>query len=302
MYLKINFAAKKELPYKKYTIRFDGDTFLVSMDISDKTIDFMYDYAYNEVNDNLNKFLIDQASRISKYLSNVFDFTEVQKMTTTFFIKQEDVWEEHKLELDSEITYIDYYRDLQNKDRLNNFANYLSEKFEIPESIVILKNTKQITDIRTKYIMIVVALEVGTKEFYIQLHPELNSLFEKIPSPPVTQLLGTIFQEINNIEFPKELRKQIDNIIKKRNKLVHSINKNTYNNLSISDAFDAYNVVLQSLNFLNKFAFPQFFDINYDKIISLTDAGKNTKKIDTNGFIDNDLVGFSIGLTNHFKK
>ena len=302
MYLKINFTAEKELPYKQYSVRFDGDTFLVSMDISDKTIDFMYDYAYNEVNDNLNKFLIDQVSRISKYLSNVFDFTEVQNMTTTFFIKQEEVWNEHKLELDSEITYIDYYRDLQNEDRLNNFANYLGGQLEIPESMVILKNTKQIFDIRTKYIMIVVALEVGTKEFYIQLHPELNSLFEKIPSPPVTQLLGTIFKEINNVEFPRELRKQIDKIIIKRNKLVHSINKNTYNTLSISDAFDAYNVVLQSLNFLNKFAFPQFFDSNYDKIISFTDAGKNTKRINTNGFIDNDLVGFSIGFTNHFKK
>ena len=301
MYLKINFASKKDLPYKKYFVNFDGNTFLVSMDISDQTIDFIYAYPSNEVDDNLNKFLIGQVSRISKYLINVFDFTEVQNMTTTFFIKQEDVWVEHKLELNSEITYIDYYRNLQNEDRLKNFANYLSGQFEIPESLVILKNTKKISDIRTKYIMILVALEIGIKEFYTQLHPELNSLFEKIPSPPVTELLGTIFKEINNKEFPKELRTKIGPIIKKRNKLVHSINKSSSNTPSISDTFDAFNIVLRSLNFLNSYAFPTFFDSNYNKTLSLTDAGKNTKKINSQGFIDQDLVGCSFGLTNQYK-
>lgn len=72
MYLKISLASTKKLHYPKYIVEFEDDFSLTSVQIFDQKIDFIYNYDSTDVNLGLNRFLINQFSRIRKYLINVF--------------------------------------------------------------------------------------------------------------------------------------------------------------------------------------------------------------------------------------
>ncbi|BDP82661.1 hypothetical protein EfmAA290_33370 (plasmid) [Enterococcus faecium] len=58
-----------------------------------------------------------------------------------------------------------------------------------------------------------------------------------------------MFKGYFNIEFPKEIRKEIKNFIEKRNKLVHSPQGSKP---TIEECFECYMAVLKTFNFFIK--------------------------------------------------
>lgn len=65
-----------------------------------------------------------------------------------------------------------------------------------------------------------IAVEVGIKEFLMVLKPELKTLLEKMPSPPVPTLYGDILESLIKVRFPHA--NKLRELIELRNKFVHT--------------------------------------------------------------------------------
>ncbi|HBK5410196.1 TPA: hypothetical protein LLB91_002755, partial [Enterococcus faecium] len=162
--------------------------------------------------------------RLKDFMISVWDvamLADESNYTSSIYRLEDSNWIEISLELKTLPNSVNYIiRDITSEAQ--QLVNYMHGHESIPFSLILLKRSKNISNTRDRFISIITACEIGVKEFYQQEKPDLTLIFENLQSPPVDKLLGSMFKGYFNIEFPKEIRKEIKNFIEKRNKLVHS--------------------------------------------------------------------------------
>lgn len=132
-----------------------------------------------------------------------------------------------------------------NEEHISSFVDSMNQCGPYLYAFNVLNTTKIQPDNNLRIIELAVAAEVGIKEFYSRMIPELEILLERTPSPPIARLYGDVFQKYFNEEF--KLSAPIKGLIERRNNLAHS---HSPKNASIDEAVKYTKVVQESLAIL----------------------------------------------------
>ncbi|HBK5012234.1 TPA: hypothetical protein LK618_002405 [Enterococcus faecium] len=216
--------------------------------------------------------------RLKDFMISVWDvamLADESNYTSSIYRLEDSNWIEISLELKTLPNSVNYIiRDITSEAQ--QLVNYMHGHESIPFSLILLKRSKNISNTRDRFISIITACEIGVKEFYQQEKPDLTLIFENLQSPPVDKLLGSMFKGYFNIEFPKEIRKEIKNFIEKRNKLVHSPQGSKP---TIEECFECYMAVLKTFNFFYKINDSFMYRDFYEESIELTPTEPNKSQI-----------------------
>ncbi|MDT2863242.1 hypothetical protein P7H71_01840 [Lactococcus lactis] len=184
-------------------------------------------------------------------------------------------WVRLVFELSSNIAFIDYQKKLSEDDS-KNLVEYMYGFDRLPLSYILLKKSKNISDRRQQFISIMTACEFGVKEFYKETKPDLSIILDNLQSPSIPKLLGSIFYDYFQDDFPKELRKKVQKYVEKRNKLIHTSEDNTP---TLFECLDCYSAVLSTLNHLSKFNKSYLYFNLYEEKVLLKPLGNNQAQL-----------------------
>jgi hypothetical protein len=116
------------------------------------------------------------------------------------------------------------------KIKINDIKEVYKIQTETPSSFDLLMYAESLVkvDIRAAFFQICSSLEIGVKEFLSKTVPNLKEFFYDIPSPPLNKILNNIkkIDSKNNYDgytlIPKSCIKKVEEMIEKRNKLIHA--------------------------------------------------------------------------------
>ncbi|WP_445448920.1 hypothetical protein [Enterococcus faecalis] len=246
-------------------------------------------------------------NRFKSYLIGILDcdiLLSKDKYDMNMYLLEDNNWCKLNFALITKMTGINYKTVLTEKNAVR-LLEYIYGECEIPLSTILLKKSKVIADERQRFISIMTACEIGVKEFYLEAIPELGVILDNLQAPPITKLLGSIFYEYFNVEFPKELRKSIHKFVERRNLLVHSLGRDSP---SGEECFECYVTVLKTLNFFNKFLNNGFYNELYDEKVELISRGGNESQFILSDFLKEQIslgktdVSFQVTISNDYRK
>lgn len=166
--------------------------------------------------------------RAIEYLWAVLDFTVLQwknNYRLRYYRLRANNWEEIFPNNVNALSYVDLHPALD-QDHVNQLITFMAGKWHIPLSFELLKATKSITDLRSRYVTTYSACELGVKDFFGQVIPETRILLNSLPSPSVSKLLGSVYKGYFHKDFPTTIKSGLHSIVEKRNRIVHTETEN----------------------------------------------------------------------------
>lgn len=284
MFYKISIKLnEKKLPFNsKNQINVEGERYLKKIVLEENGI-FVYIETEEKFTDMT--YLLQLEKNLLQYLIVIMDI-EMKDHQTEYYTKEKDSeqWKKMKTAIISNIVNVNF-SNISIQSSAQNFIEMILGYKKIPYPLIQLKNAKKINNNNDKFVAIITACELSVKEFYINKLPDLGILLEEVSSPPVVKLLGNMFLKYFSKEFPKELRKKLDGLIRIRNKIVHTSDIS----VSFEENHECYITVLKIVNFLNKLEDNGYYNNWYDEEISLIPQGISTSQIEISDKLKSDI-------------
>lgn len=233
--------------------------------------------------------IAEMITRLKNFMIAVLDISILNNenaYTEEIYLQEGGQWNKVVFEFTSNIIFVDYKRRATTED-CQHLVNYMYGDEDLPLSYILLKKSKNIEDRRQQFISIMTACEIGVKEFYKETKPDLAIILDNLQSPPITKLLGSIFTKYFQNEFPKELRKQIQQYVERRNSFIHSSQKNVP---SLEECIKCYTTVLKTLNYLSKMGGDFLYNHIYDEELTLIQLDKNMSKFECSDLIKQKIT------------
>lgn len=229
--------------------------------------------------------IFEMVTRFKNFMIAVQDISvlnDVDRYENTIYQQNESGnWEKICFDAEPSITFLDFKKEMTPevyKQLLDHMYGYEN----LPLSYILLKKSKNLKDRRQQFISIMTACEIGVKEFYKESKPDLSIILDNLQSPSIPKLLGSIFKSYFEVEFPKEIRKQIQKYVKQRNGFIHSSEKNIP---TLEECLDCYMAVLKTLNYLNKINDNYLYYDLYEEEINLISVSNTQARIEFSDLI-----------------
>ncbi|MDG4977702.1 hypothetical protein [Lactococcus lactis] len=248
--------------------------------------------------------VFEMVTRFKNFMIAVQDISslnDVDKYEETIFQQNESGnWEEIFFDAEPSLAFLDFKKAMT-PEIYKQLLGHMYGSENLPLSYILLKKSKNLKDRRQQFISIMTACEIGVKEFYKESKPDLSIILDNLQSPSIPKLLGSIFKSYFEVEFPKELRKQIQKYVEQRNGFIHSSEKNIP---TLEECLDCYIAVLKTLNYLNKINDNYLYYDLYEEEINLISVSNTQARIVFSDLIKervsarqlNMSTGFSINL------
>ncbi|EMW5726595.1 hypothetical protein OHE40_10730 [Enterococcus faecium] len=244
--------------------------------------------------------------RLKDFMISVWDVSlliEEEAYDQYIYFFECNEWREVIVELEINPVTVNYTK-VNINEHAQELIDYIFGENNLPFSLTLLKKSKVIQSPRERFVTMITACEIGVKEFYQKEKPDTRFLLENMQSPPIVKLLGTMFESYFGCSFPKELRKEIDGLVKKRNDFVHSAKEGP----SIDECYNCYSIVLQTLNFLYKISNSYLYNALYDERVVFVPTGINQSQMVLTDLAQKEVaqgnasISTNINITKNYRK